>query len=103
MRIHLSALRASGARVCQSPRPHGRGYTLMALRAYLLTDDATSDFPSLFIREWSRRTVLPLGEHIAIAIRHFDFGQSLRVEDLVFRDDTVFVEQKGRDRVDLIR
>src|SRR5215510_15807681 len=36
MRIHLSALRASGALVSKVPRPHGRGYTLTALRAYLL-------------------------------------------------------------------
>jgi hypothetical protein len=34
MRIHLSALRASRALVCQLPRPRGRGYILTALRAF---------------------------------------------------------------------
>src|SRR3972149_2293728 len=47
--------------------------------------------------------MLPLRrDREAITIWHFHLRQTLAVHYLVLRDDTVYVEQKGRQRVDLI-
>ena len=46
--------------------------------------------------------MLPLGYHVSITIRHFDLRQTLSVDYLVLRNNTVFVEQKGCQGVHLV-
>src|SRR5438105_11961706 len=53
--------------------------------------------------EWRRRPMLPVGQHIPVTVRHFDLGQRLSVEDLILRNNTVFVEQEGGQGIDLVR
>src|SRR3989442_835482 len=47
------------------------------------------------VRKWPRHPMLPIGEHVSITVRHFDLRQILSVDDLVLRNNTIFVEQKG--------
>src|ERR1051326_3347822 len=47
--------------------------------------------------------MLPVGKNIPVLVRHFDLRQILSVEDLVFRDNSVFRQQVSRNRIDLVR
>src|SRR2546428_13209849 len=46
--------------------------------------------------------MLPVGQHISITIRHFDLWQNLSVDYLVLRNNTVFVEQKSCQGINLV-
>lgn len=64
---------------------------------------ATNSLELRLVRKWPRHSVLPFGQHISVLIRHFDLRQVLLVDDLVFRNDAVFKEQEGSNRIHFVR